>query len=112
VLTPTGAVSNPNDNACISLSGLGFAAGLYSTMKRSAALPRLLCFTAIVASLYGSVASDSRSAIVGVLCGAIYHITRRRISISPASVFASPFLFTLIGLALLPEMPTKAPRSS
>ena len=82
VVRPTGAVSNPNDYAYISILGLAFAAALYSTRKRSAALPRILCFGAIVASLYGAVTSGSRSAIVGVLCGAVYYITRRRISIA------------------------------
>jgi O-antigen ligase len=79
-LRPTGAVSNANDYAYISLLGLAIAIALWSSIRRSAAFPRLLCFTAVGASLYGVLSSGSRSAMVGLLCGAVYYITKRRIS--------------------------------
>lgn len=77
---PTGAISNPNDYAYISIAGLAFAMAWWLSAKGSSTLPRLLCVAAMVASLYGIVTSGSRSAIAGLLCGAMYYTVKRGFS--------------------------------
>jgi hypothetical protein len=82
IFRPTGAVSNPNDYAYISIAGLAFAMAWWFSAKRPSTLPRLLCITALIGALYGIVTSGSRSAVAGLLCGAIYYMMKRRIGIA------------------------------
>lgn len=79
---PTGAVSNPNDYAYISIAGLAVALASWCSVKTSRKLVRGFCSLAIVAALYGIVTSGSRSAMVGLLCGALYYTMRQNSSIA------------------------------
>lgn len=91
VYRPTGAVSNPNDYAYISIAGLLFALAWLGS-RRPTRLARIVCFMAVVASLYGIVTSGSRSAMVGIFCGAIYYVTSRPDSIATKVRFGSAVL--------------------
>jgi hypothetical protein len=89
---PTGAVSNPNDYGYMSVASLAFAAAWWRSTKTAPPLHRLLCFGAIVTSLYGIANSGSRSAMVGLVCGGVYFVTTQHISIAKKIGFVSVFV--------------------
>src|ERR1039458_1527074 len=89
---PTGAVSNPNDYGYMSVASLAFAAAWWCSTKIAPAFHRLLCFGAIVTSLYGIASSGSRSAMVGLFCGGVYFVTTQHISIAKKIGFVGVFV--------------------
>jgi len=73
---PTGAVSNPNDYAYISVLGFAFALASWLSLKRSTPLSRILLLMCLLICLYGVVTSGSRSAVLGAAVGGIYYLAR------------------------------------
>ncbi|HLK67175.1 MAG TPA: O-antigen ligase family protein [Bryobacteraceae bacterium] len=93
---PTGAISNPNDYAYISIAGLAFAMAWWTYARRSSVLSRLLCFGAIAATSFAIVTSGSRSAMAGLLCGAIYYMSKRGFSVAAKIGLATALVFIVV----------------
>jgi O-antigen ligase len=90
---PSGAVSNPNEYAYMSLAGLAFAMSWWLGNKRPSIVSRPLCAVAVVVAVYGVVSSGSRSGIVGLFCGFLYYVLKGKASAAKRA--------SLVGVLLL-----------